>query len=55
MTNFLKENISTIIISALVFGLMTWVVVYRIRQRKKGGGSCGCGCSGCPEAGRCER
>jgi hypothetical protein len=55
MINFLKENIATIIISAVVFGLMAWVVVYKIRQRRKGGGGCSCGCSGCPEASRCGK
>ncbi len=54
MLQFLKENLATIIISAVVFGLMAWVVVYRIRQRQKGVVGCGCGCDGCAEAGKCH-
>lgn len=36
-------------IAALVVG----VVIYLIVNKKKGKTSCGCGCSGCPNAGAC--
>ncbi|HEX2926389.1 MAG TPA: FeoB-associated Cys-rich membrane protein [Ruminiclostridium sp.] len=55
MVEFLKGNIATILISVLVFGLMAWVVIYKIRQRRKGISGCGCGCSGCPEANKCHK
>lgn len=54
MLQFLKENLATMIIAAIVIGLMAWVVVHKIVQRKKGISTCGCGCAGCPEANKCH-
>ncbi len=54
MLQFLKENLATIIVAAIVFGLMAWVVIHKVVQSKKGVSSCGCGCSGCSEAGKCH-
>ncbi len=55
MIQFLKDNLATIIIAAIVIGLMAWVVIHRIRQRQRGESTCGCGCSGCAEAGDCHK
>ena len=56
MIQYLKDNIATILISGVIFGLMAWVIVHKIRQMKKSSeSSCGCGCSGCPVASRCHK
>lgn len=56
MIQYLKDNIATILISGVIFGLMAWVIVHKIRHMKKSSeSSCGCGCSGCPEASRCHK
>ncbi len=55
MLQFLKENLATIIIAAVVFGLMAWVVIHKVRQRQKGESGCGCGCAGCSEASSCHK
>ena len=51
---WLIENLGTIavlLIVAAVSGAATFSI---IRNRKKGGCSCGCGCNGCPNAGMCH-
>jgi len=46
------KPIDYVIIALLTIGLVG-VVVYLIRQKKKGKSGCGCGCSGCPHADVC--
>ncbi|EGD46902.1 hypothetical protein Cpap_1442 [Ruminiclostridium papyrosolvens DSM 2782] len=55
MIQFLKDNIATILISAVIFVLVAWIIIHKIIQRKNGESSCGCGCSGCPEANKCHK
>lgn len=43
---------STWIIGGLVIGLLVWITVRSIKNRKKGG--CGCGCEGCPQEKNCR-
>jgi hypothetical protein len=46
MAEFISENISTIIIGALVLGLIAFALVRVILNFRKGKSSCGCeGCS----------
>lgn len=54
MIQFLKDNLATIIIAAIVFGLMAWVVIRKVKQRKAGTSTCGCGCSGCSQEDKCH-
>ena len=48
------EPIDYIIIGGVVLAVVG-IVVYLIRQKKKGKTGCGCGCSGCPHAGTCHK
>ena len=51
---WLADNIGTIIvllIVAVISGLASYSV---IKNKMKGGCSCGCGCTGCPMAGKCH-
>ena len=43
-------NLSTILIGLVVLGVFVAIVANEVKKRKRGGcgGSCGCGCSGCP-------
>jgi hypothetical protein len=43
---------ATIIIGALIAGWVVFVVFRTVRQRKRGG--CSCGCSGCSAAETCH-
>lgn len=51
---WLTENLGTVIVLlvvAVISGLATFSI---IRNKRKGGCSCGCGCNGCPMSGTCH-
>jgi hypothetical protein len=43
----LSDNLSTIVVGALVFGVLGFVLFRLIRGFRRGKGGCPCGCSGC--------
>jgi hypothetical protein len=45
--DFIRDNLSTIIVGALVFGLLGLVLFRLIRNFRQGKTGCPCGCSGC--------
>ena len=48
MLDFLKANLSTIIVGAVVLGTIALIVVRLVVNKKKGITSCGCGsCTSC--------
>ncbi len=54
MIRLLFDNAATIIVAALVILLVSCIVISLVREKKRGGSSCGCGCSGCPMSGSCH-
>lgn len=46
--------LATVIIGAVIFGFMVFVIVNQIKKAKKGESSCGCGCSGCSSTKSCH-
>ncbi|MDR3114528.1 MAG: FeoB-associated Cys-rich membrane protein [Treponema sp.] len=54
MISFIAENLSTIIVGALVLGLISAALVRTIRNYRKGKSPCGCGC-GCDECSKTRR
>ena len=44
----------TILVGAVVFGIIALVLIRVIRDKKAHKGSCGCGCRGCASAGICH-
>jgi len=50
--SFLAANLATILVGAVVFAIIAAVVVKMVKDRKRNI-SCGCGCSGCPNAKNC--
>jgi len=46
---------ATAIIGTLVIGAFAAVAFYICKQKKLGKSSCGCGCSGCPNASACHK
>ena len=46
--------LATIVIGAVIFGFMVFVIVNLIKKAKKGESSCGCGCSGCSSTESCH-
>jgi hypothetical protein len=55
MTAWIFENISTIIISAVLLAIIILIVISMVRKKKKGKSSCGCGCESCPMSGSCHK
>ncbi|MBR0228336.1 MAG: FeoB-associated Cys-rich membrane protein [Clostridia bacterium] len=55
MLNAIMENAGTILVSLLLLGAVTGVIVKLYRDKKKGKSSCGCNCGCCPMAGACHK
>jgi hypothetical protein len=45
--DFIKDNLSTIVVGALVFAVLGLALFRQIRNFRRGKGGCPCGCSGC--------
>lgn len=54
MAEWLSENLGTIIISLSLLGLIVLITVGKIKARKAGGSTCGCGCSHCAMQDACH-
>ncbi len=56
MLTFLMQNISTVIVSLLLIGIVTLIIVGMVKDKKKGkcSGSCA-GCSGCGNGHSCNK
>lgn len=52
--SWFQQNLSTILISAALLLLMAAIVVSRVRARKKGKSTCGCGCAECAMHSACQ-
>lgn len=46
--------LATIIIAAIIFGLMGLIIYKKIKAHKEGKNTCGCGCSGCSSVKNCH-
>lgn len=55
MLSWILENGSTILVLLLLLTAVVLVIVKLLRDRKAGRSTCGCGCSGCPMSGSCQR
>ncbi|MBE6667018.1 MAG: FeoB-associated Cys-rich membrane protein [Ruminococcaceae bacterium] len=47
LLTWIGANIWTIIICAALVSIVAFIIVYMIRQKKKGRSSCGCSCGSC--------
>lgn len=55
MLEFLSQNIGSIIVLFVIVAIMGALIFGLIRSKKRGGSSCGCGCSNCPMSKSCNR
>jgi len=54
MMTWMIGNISTIVVSLIVMGLVTLVLRKLLKDKKRGVTSCGTSCSGCAMVGSCK-
>lgn len=55
MFQWIADNAGTIVVSLVLTGLVTWIVIRMYKDKKQGKSSCGCNCSCCPMAGSCHK
>jgi hypothetical protein len=48
MIAYILKNLSTIIVGAVVLGIVAFALVRTILNVRRGGSPCGCGCGNCP-------
>ena len=54
MLTFLQQNWGTIAVVAVIAAIVFAVIACRIRARKQGKSTCGCGCDQCAMSGVCH-
>ncbi len=54
MLSFISDNLSTIIVGAVVFAVVAAAVAKILRDRKNHKNTCGGGCCGCPSSEGCR-
>jgi len=47
-------NLGTIIVAAVVFGVVALIIVKHFKSKKAGKASCSSGCANCPYSGKCR-
>lgn len=55
MLQWLSQNLATIIICMIIIAVVIAIIVKRVKDKKQGKSSCGCGCSGCPMSSACGK
>lgn len=54
MIRWLIQNLSTLIVLAVVIAVVSVIIVKLLKDKKAGKSSCGCHCSDCPMSGKCH-
>ena len=55
MLDWFAANLGTIAITAVLIVIVASIIVYEIRQKKRGKNSCGCNCAHCAMHGACHK
>ena len=55
MLAWLTANLGTIIITLVLIGIVTAIIVKMKKDKKQGKNSCGCGCQNCAMHGMCHK
>ena len=53
MFDWIAQNLGTLLISAVLIAIVTSIIIFLIRQKKRGKSSCGCNCAHCALHGQC--
>lgn len=54
MIAWLQQNWGSVLVVAIVAAIVAAVIISRIRAKKQGKSSCGCGCEHCAARGMCH-
>ncbi len=54
MLQWMKANLSTILISVALVVIVAMIIWHLVRQKKQGKSSCGCNCAHCALSGSCH-
>lgn len=56
MAAFFSENLSTILIAAVLVFIVGAIVIKLVKDKRKGKSvGCNCGCKGCPSSSMCHK
>ena len=47
MLQWIGANLGTILICLVLLAIVTFIILYLVRQKKQGKSSCGCNCAHC--------
>lgn len=54
MLQWIGANLGTILVCLVLLAIVTFIIVYLVRQKKQGKSSCGCNCAHCAMHGSCH-
>ena len=54
MLQWIGANLGTILICLVLLAIVTFIILYLVRQKKQGKSSCGCNCAHCAMHGSCH-
>ena len=54
MLQWIGANLGTILICLVLLAIVTFIILYLVRQQKQGKSSCGCNCAHCAMHGSCH-
>ncbi|MBP3720475.1 MAG: FeoB-associated Cys-rich membrane protein [Clostridia bacterium] len=55
MIQTIINNAGTIIVSLMLIGMVTAILIKLRKDKKQGKSTCGCSCGSCPMAGTCHK
>ena len=54
MFTFIANNLGSLLVLLAVAAIVTAIVIFRIRAKRQGKSTCGCGCASCPMSEKCH-
>ena len=54
MLQWIGANLGTILVCLVLLAIITFIILYLVRQKKQGKSSCGCNCAHCAMHGSCH-
>jgi len=55
MIAWITDNIGTIAVLIILVLIVSLIIIKKIRDKKNGVSSCGCGCENCPSNSSCKK